>query len=158
MTSATSYWQIGIIFLLFGIGTGVGFPSLLNATLALAPKNRRGMTSGILYATLFSGGSIGAIYVGSIIGIVAPSVLWGKLHTLGMSFNHNINKMLVTYSTGVRDVFQLKKYFNAEQAKALISVTQQSFLHAFMIIMITSIFISIIIAGVAWFIKNDDMS
>ncbi len=154
MTTATPIWQIGMIFFLFGAGSGIGFPSLLNVTLSLAPADRRGMVSGILYATLFSGGSIGAILVGSFAGSIAPKFLWHKLHSLGMSFSQNVSELLTASSTGVREVYKLVNDVPAHQAKTLIAIVQQSFFHAFTMIMVAFIIVGIVAMSFIWRIKS----
>ncbi len=152
-TRTTPIWEFTIIFFFLGIGTGIAFPALLNSTLALAPVNRRGMVSGILYAMLFSGGSIGAMLSAAIINISAPTFLWHKLHSLGLHFQQSVNTLLVATATGVREVTKLTTGVTASRAKVLTVITQQSFFHALFIAMLVSIIMCIIAMIFAWRIK-----
>ncbi len=154
ITQQTPSWELGIIYLLYGIGSGIGFPVLLNTTLELAPANKRGMASGILYACLFAGGSVGAILVGALINTIAPKFLQHQLQHLGISLTHSIHKTLIAVATGVRSIHTLANYPQEHLAKLFVTITSQSFFNAFRITMIVFVIISIVTACTAWFIKK----
>ncbi|WP_026069158.1 MFS transporter [Legionella tunisiensis] len=57
-SSAIPLWQWIMIFILYGVSTAIVFPSLLNATLALAPAYRRGMVSGVFVFNVIRRGAL----------------------------------------------------------------------------------------------------
>lgn len=132
------------MLVLFGLGTGLGMPALLNETLLLAPSDRRGMVSGILYGMNFFGGAIGAILVGAMINHTASRALFAKLSNLGEHLNASIHAVILKAATGVQNVYQLKGELSASQSEVLIPLAQQSFLHAFSMVMLGFISLSIV--------------
>ncbi|MEM1244617.1 MAG: PucC family protein, partial [Pseudomonadota bacterium] len=156
----TEFTEIGAIIalLFFGVGTGIGFPALLNVTLKLAPENRRGMASGILYAMLFSGGSIGAVFAGSLINVVSPYYMAAKLQSLNVNFNSMLEKKLLLASTGVDKIVTMKQFLQPQIAKSVIQMLQQSFSYAAAIIIGSFIIISLISIMFTYFIKETNHS
>ncbi len=150
----TPDWQLLLYFSLYGIGSGIGFPSLLHTSMELSPPSKRGMVSGTVYAMLFAGGSIGATVAGSIIAYFAPQFLQNKLQQSGVHLTHSVEQMLSVASTGVRNLSKFTFDTHSDYASILKSLAAQSFLQAFMVLMCLYIIISLLTSGIAWMIKD----
>jgi EmrB/QacA subfamily drug resistance transporter len=158
ISNTSSMWQIITIFSLYGCATAIVFPALLNGTLALAPVERRGMVSGILYMMLFLGGSIGAIGVGIFINHFAPRYFLQQAQTLGLTLNEVLHTNLISLTTGVRNIFEFKDKLTDIDAKSLVALIQQSFTYALNNAMKAALLISILMLCSAAFIKSKENS
>ena len=135
------------LLMLFGIGTGVGMPALMNETLRIAPAKRRGMVSGILYGMNFFGGAIGAILIGALINYQATRSLLSGLSTMGFKLAASAQQLLIDVATGVQNVAELNVQFGKAQALIFTPLVTHSFLQALSLAM--AVFVAICVANLA---------
>ncbi len=134
-----------VLLMLFGVGTGIGMPALMNETLRIAPAERRGMVSGILYGMNFFGGAIGAILVGALINYQATRSLLANLSAQGVQLATSAQQLLINVATGVQNASELNIQFDQAQAHIFIPLVKHSFLQAFSLVMLS--FVAICVAN-----------
>ena len=136
---------IVVLLMLFGMGTGIGMPALMKETLRIAPSERRGMVSGILYGMNFFGGAIGAILIGALVNYQATRTLLSSLGTKGVQLAASAQQQLINAATGVQNTSELNIQFDRAQAQIFIPLAKHGFLQAFSLVMVS--FVAICVAN-----------
>lgn len=149
----TMVWLM-VLLAIYGISTAMVFPSLLNGALSSVDTSQRGMVSGIIYLMLFTGGTVGAMTVGSLLNYISPDYLFDQMSQQGIMVSKTIQQGLINYVTGSENIHKVAALVSESQAKDLIPLLSNGFYHGFSAVMKTFLLASILMLILAFRIKR----
>jgi MFS family permease len=82
---STSYWALGLLFAVSGLGNSLAIPTGSAAAMSYAPRERSGMVSAVINATRQSGLAIGIALLGALMSMRATSLLAFYLDDAGVA-------------------------------------------------------------------------
>lgn len=91
----TSYWLVGVLFALLGIGAGLAVPGISMLVMAMAPSEQAGSVSALMNALRQAGMTIGIALLGTLMSGQAIRTLTSSLSTSAIDDAGQIAKLAV---------------------------------------------------------------
>lgn len=147
-------WLIGLMLLIFGIGTGLHIPSSVNGIIMSTNQRQRGLGVGIFFTIAFIGSTMGVALSGAQINWFANKDFLSLVQHSGLQLSQQQLTALSQVVNGTHNIHIYQHLLGPELFQQLTTFSKLSFIHGFKVVLLTNALLSMVGAILCFFVQS----